>query len=105
MASNPKLTEAEWRAIQAVLPSSSGIGRPRHGDREAIAALLHHASQRGYYITPLQGLVGRKQAASLVVKRARWKEAGVWPLILQAGAPAMARWGPSGIGAIATPRS
>ena len=92
MATKPKLTAAEWRAIERVLPPSGGVGRPRHGDREGIAILLHHASQqRGYFTKPLQSLVDRKTAAALVVKRARWIAAGVWPAILEAGRPAMRR--------------
>ena len=92
MATKPKLTAAEWRAIQRVLPPSSGVGRPRHGDREGIAVLLHHASQRGYYTPPLQGLVGRKAAASLVVKRARWQRGGRLAGDLASRTPAMRRW-------------
>ena len=91
MLINPKLTAAEWAAIRRVLPASGGVGRPRHGDREAIAVLLYSQTQQGRFGVPLQGLVPRKVAAALVVKRARWKEAGVWPLILEAGRPAMRR--------------
>jgi hypothetical protein len=39
----------------------------------------------------LQALVDRRVAAALVVKRTRWIEAGVCPLILEAGRPAMRR--------------
>ena len=33
----------------------------------------------------------RKTAAVLVVKRARWREDGIWPKLLEAGAPAIER--------------
>ena len=61
------------------------------GDRQALAVLLYSETQMGRYGVPLQGLVPRKVAASLIVKRQRWKQAGVWPLILEAGRPAMRR--------------
>ena len=34
------LTEREWKRIATVLPPSGGVGRPRRGDREALAILF-----------------------------------------------------------------
>ena len=49
--------------------------------------------ERGRYATPCAAFGRRwsKVAASLIVKRRRWKADGTWPLILEAGASAILR--------------
>ena len=86
-------TEREWKRIAAVLPPPGGVGRPRRGDREALAILFRaEALSRTRFVKPaLQELVDRKTAAVLVVKRARWREDGIWSKLLEVGAPAIER--------------
>ena len=94
MAADPRLTAPEWRTISAVLPSSTGIGRPRLDDRRAVAELLFFEveARARWAGASLQGLYGRPRAGFLRVRRQRWLEDGTWPLIVDAGRPAMARW-------------
>lgn len=93
MAAHPYLTQREWRRIEAILPATGGVGRRRRGDREALAVLfLQQALDATRFVKqPLQGLVGRKAAALLVVKRARWREDDTWQRLLAAGTPAIER--------------
>jgi transposase len=86
MSVNPKLTDAEWHPIAAHLRTPL-TGRPHIDVRGDIARLLQaQALER-----PLQALFGRKASARPIVKRARWREAGVWTEIERAGQPAMER--------------
>jgi transposase len=86
MFAEPRLSNIEWRVIRALLPRPR-TGRPRVDDRRDIARLLY-AKVRD---EPLQSLFGRRISARLIVKRARWREAGVWNAIEAAGQPAIER--------------
>lgn len=94
MATNPKLTAAEWRAIQRVLPPSGGVGRPRHDDRRAVTELLYFEAlaRMPFSSVTLHGLHGRSRAGFLSVKRQRWLESGTWQRVVDAGRPALSRW-------------
>ena len=86
MSVEPKLTAAEWRTISAHLKPSK-TGRRRVDDRGDLAKPLFAEARD----EPLQQLFGRRSAARLVVKRARWREADVWDAIMAAGEPTIER--------------
>ena len=90
MASQPKLTNAEWKQIGSVLPQPGGVGRPRQDDRQAVAELLFAEATARFGGTLLQ-LYGRQRAGFLSVRRQRLKEAGLWDEVLLAGRPAISR--------------
>jgi len=84
----PMINAREWRTIAPLLPPTGGVGRPRLDDRRVLSALLYATATE----CSLQSLPpGYANWHSLQSRRAHWQDLGLWPELLQAGAPTIAR--------------
>jgi transposase len=88
MEAVPRLTASEWQLIKPILPTGRAM-RQRHADRSVINALLY-AEALKISVEQVPAAYG-VAAWSLRTRRSRWQAAGVWPEILNRGAPAIER--------------
>jgi transposase len=84
----PKVTAAEWHAIEPALPAHHGAGRPRTDDRAFVSAFCYCAAT-GCSLASLPA--GYPNPRSLQTRRSRWQQAGIWTPVMTAAAASISR--------------
>lgn len=82
------INSREWKYLAPLLPPTGGVGRPRLDDRLVLSGLLYSEACR-CSLRSLPPKYGNWH--SLQSRRAHWQATGLWPELLQAGAPTIAR--------------